>query len=609
MTQIAYRESTSGGHEIGVFPASPVYDILAVSKLFESNVVRAIHRGNGAMMIQPIARDVVTQIEKDLQARQSTESVIYNVYGITGIGKSYALRALLGDKWQESFASTLRLDFDTSKQDGEELSITLAQALDEIRHSYASASITLPELNPDDLAKIGDLPVIFQRVGDNTQPPRLLLLDGVDDVPHWKEIQRYIIKPLTTSKADGMSVHVLVASQSPIFWHFWELREMTTLAEIPPFTLGETRAFLDRNYPRYAIHTEQLHSLTGGYPAALAELLPILVEEETTDSDRAPTGSADAGDPDISHEDLSAAIAEYKELGWIGLLRRTDPVSLETVLHAAFPNDERWRDAPQPGFNKSIHELRQQLWQAGYNLPLSPKQRAWLKDSQEQQNPEIYRKVLRHLIVRYEELIGNRDFAQLYRDVFNEWLYLHVCLGKVPPDYNSVWRDLAIRRDAAIQALSRDDELLTLIHSSPRRADYLAFLPELVQLNITSQTKEQYMDKLLERLYHALGNNDLVQPSLQAVLRAAYRAGDGAERNRFELKDLQDELPKLKPGIVSDLVLLLNSRSFVLYDAQSRSFELNQVLRSFVQVFPERVETEEQLQDHSPSSNHHSASQ
>ncbi|NJL55307.1 hypothetical protein HC928_09080 [bacterium] len=609
MPQIAYRELTSGGRENGIFPASSVYDILAVRQLFESNVVRAIHRGNSAMMMQPIARDVVTQIEKDLQARQSTESVIYNVYGLTGIGKSYVLRAFLGDKRQESFASTLRLDFDTSKQDGEELSITIAQALDEIRHSYASTSITLPELNPDDLAKIGDLPVIFQWVGDNTQPPRLLLLDGVDDVPYWKEIQRYIIKPLTTSKADGISVHVLVASQSPIFWHFWELREITTLEEIPPFPEVETRAFLDQNYPRYAIHTKQLHTLTGGYPAALAELLPILVEEETNDSDRAPTGSADAGDPDISHEDLSAAIAEYKELGWIGLLRRTDPASLETVLHAAFPNDERWRDAPQPGFNKSIHELRQQLWHAGYDLPLNPEQRAWLKDYQQQQNLEIYRKVLKHLIVRYEELIGNREFAQLYRDVFNEWLYLHVCLGEVPPDYNSVWRDLAIRRNAAIQALSKDDELITLVHSSPKRADYLAFLPELAPLNITSQTKKQYIDKLLKRLHRALGNNDLVQPSLQAVLRAAYRAGDRDKGNRFELKHLQHKLSNLRPGKVGDLVLLLNSRSFVLYDAQSRSFELNQVLRSFVQVFPERVETEEQSQDNSPSSNHHSASQ
>ncbi len=534
--------------------------------------------------MKPIVRKVVEEIQNSLTAQPNTESTIYNIYGITGIGKSYILRTLLDKQ------PALLFNFDTDKPMDREKRSSFAAALEEVRSTYSASAITFP-----DPTNISDLEVYTQHVGDPSQPPRLILFDGVDDVPYWKEIQRCLIKPLTTPRAEGAPINVIVASQSPIFWHYWELREMVELIEIPPFELDETRQFLKENYPSYAGLSEDFHNFTGGYPLALEELLTII----------------DGGLSAADQARLKEAIETHKELGWIGLLRRTDPASLEIVLHAADPNDERWREEPKLGFNEQIQLLRQQLWDAGYSLPLSPQQRAWLKEHQLARYPEAYRRVLGALVIHYEERISKRDYPQLHRHTFNEWLYFHLCLKEVPQADNNVWINYAIKREPLIQDVHNDTELLDLMSSSSDQAAYIALLPELrdrLEPLISPETRQAYIDRLTERLEDALGYLNLgPETELRDVLRAAYEAEDAeGKSDGFKLTELKSQLPSkqsnLERGNVGDIVLILNSRSFILYEAQSQQFRLNNVLRSF-------VSTVKQAQSALPLPDQHAATQ
>jgi hypothetical protein len=101
-----------------------------------------------------------------------------------------------------------------------------------------------------------------------------LLLDALDDVPYWKWIQEQIIKPLLEQHQSL----VLITSQSPLFWHFWELREQSELLEPGTFTRAETQAFLQ---PKgMADMTEELHQLTGGYPLGLEYIVQIIADDK-----------------------------------------------------------------------------------------------------------------------------------------------------------------------------------------------------------------------------------------------------------------------------------------------------------------------------------------
>ncbi len=432
----------------------------------------------------------------------------------------------------------------------------------------------------------------------------MLLLDGLDEIPFWKWIQRYLIKPFLSQSEPATGIRVIVASQAPIFWHFWELRETTRLNELPTFSEQETAAFLQHNFASYQELATPLYQLTKGYPLAIHTAVTLI---EQTGARAMPAPSTSQATSLGLDPQLLQKLQAVPELLWLGMLRTKNARSRLVMLEAAQPTDRRWRE--KRGFNPDLEAVLQRISQLGLRLPLSPDLRDNLRQYQRTTQPERYRAVWTALANDYAEQCQRTPYPQLERGILNEWLYASVQL-----DDQSLAEDLLMQLELlaghpqSVLYVQDDRELQALVRNSRHAATLCAYLPDVAdqqpdsyaaliavaqQLLPTESQRQAYCEQLYSRFHRVFESHPMSKHALADFLQAALAAQDqdgsppeGAQAEpSFSLESLRQQIgPKYKPGQVNEIVPTLNSRGFLLYHPQQRRFSLNPVLPPIIRL-------------------------
>lgn len=218
-----------------------------------------------------IIRDIEARLEH-LQA-DDLDFPIVNMHGIAGMGKTVALKQL-------------------STAVGDTYSVIWLNFARPISHDHNAIALDASPVVSLDIA-LKTLEEVFEELRDQLDPPegnyelqveytlsqgsnavRLLLLDGLDDLPLWRWLQESVIKPLVEEDTHTL---ILCASQAPLFWDFWELRDQCEPYELQPLSDAEINAFLEPYHLSAKLMGDTIKNYTQGYPLAVHTLAEQLV--------------------------------------------------------------------------------------------------------------------------------------------------------------------------------------------------------------------------------------------------------------------------------------------------------------------------------------------
>ena len=363
-----------------------------------------------------------------------TQPVI-NLVGITGIGKTCVLQQLF-DTHKSSY-NLLWLGFnlkDAPQPQSDKHNPTLAlqqrswtavaEQLNALLGPYdqIGTQVVFDSQVAQSLDQLGDI-LIAQVAQSEQNRPLLLLLDSLDHLPYWKWLQEQLIKPLL----ERDRTVIVCASQTELYWHFWEIRERRETREIGGFTLDETRQFL-KNYHAELL-AETVQKLTGGYPLVLKHFAAQLTTLPTT--------------PDPTHP-IHQGMAQLSEdarhiLSQVGLLRREQVVVMQTLLGDLSGEDwstpeQYWR------LQQALHEF--------HNYGFIDRSH----DSFERFTPELRHVVCEqlapHEYLRRCTIIANTYYTTAFKhpktaaDSLAEWLFFSstVLLHEPDPQSYTAWK-------------------------------------------------------------------------------------------------------------------------------------------------------------------------
>jgi hypothetical protein len=258
-----------------------------------------------------------------LAAGEDVAEAITNIHGIAGIGKTCVLWQLFDTYQHMCDVIWLRFDHDAPQvfeahstddrgvrleQSNWGAVVALLDTLPALRGRIADQITFDRQLGPpnDQLETV----LLASAIDSSRQRPLLVLLDSLDNLEYWKWLQEQIIKPLVKLHR----THIVCASRTPLFWHFWELREGCLPYQLTGFQLDETRQFLSLYHRELLAETVQ--RLTGGYP--------LVLQQFVTPVNPKPVEATPADLPDESR-------AIWRQ---IGILRRVDvDVILDLLKH------------------------------------------------------------------------------------------------------------------------------------------------------------------------------------------------------------------------------------------------------------------------------------
>jgi hypothetical protein len=533
-----------------------------------------------ARLLQKIAEEL-----QQLQAyNRGRSAAIKNFFGISGIGKSVLIEQIFR-RFRNDYTIAW-LDFDLNQPALEPSSWNIA-----IEHLSAIPSLAFL---PDDMIMFdgtvvpsSELRVIFRtnQIVPSPQVPLLLLLDHLDDIAYWKWLQEQIIKPLI----EQQPALVICTSQSPLFWHFWELQELVTADELPPFDLEETRQYL-KVYDRELL-AMPAQVMTGGYPLRLNQLATFLLS--ATDS---LSGAR------ISEQNLAQlSPASRAALVHTGLLRRVEVPVMLRLLEQFQPG---WAGSERPHkvlLTQVLPELIANNYFDSYTrgrpYRFRPDLRRTIEDILCAGNTKHFLRVCEWL----EQLYGQRFSDQPITDVesFNEWAYfanLPEARGVRPLDTAAWERQLYILlargRIAALSlviAVYKDEDLVTML----TRLGHF----DRLQRALRTYFGATAMSEQTGRFAHRLLNETELGQQQRALIRTLSKKrpirelqeliGGGLEQliptiaslgASFDPDGLHQRLMALwdqvTPEITRQIVTLLHSYGYVEYDRERRTYQL-----------------------------------
>lgn len=228
---------------------------------------------NGNHAEGQVRRETVLELVKQrihkIEEQYELPRLIVNVHGLVGIGKTCLVRQIF-TYFNEHAYPVILLNFDHQEQPAHQECVrSWSEVLNTLRKHPCLARIpNTIESTQGDEQSIESLSIISCESDDFAQrieegKPLLLLLDALDDLPYWKWVQEHVIKPLL----DQQRTLVVATSQSPVFWHFWELREQSTPTSLESFSLEETQTYLQQ-FGKADI-ADEVYRITGGYPMGL----------------------------------------------------------------------------------------------------------------------------------------------------------------------------------------------------------------------------------------------------------------------------------------------------------------------------------------------------
>jgi hypothetical protein len=510
---------------------------------------------------------------------------VVNLHGIVGIGKSHILHyAFAHFRTSHTVIWCTFDELDKALHPDHVVTWTEAARIMRQHPDYAY----LPEQScikhKDGTLQEVPLSLLCQMdIQQTATAPHLLLLDGVDDLDAsaWKWLQEYLIKPLL----ERPNTLIVCVSQSPILWHFWEIRDRGTLLQAKPFTLEETYAFL-RLYDRELL-APPLYALTLGYPIALKTALSLL-EKETEPLTISHTTCIDQAQRNLSPKSYHLLVT----LGG-GSIRRVEKRLLRQIMQDYVP-DTSDNQCDQI-ITSALFELKAhhylESYHKGHPLRFTPSFRsaitAWLQSNAQQ----TYLALCTFLAETYYQRFVQQPITYLH--ALNEWLYFTASIALIHPEDSSLelWsqrlttvlehaRDTGERLrphwfDEVVVMLYKDGELLyrlkqcqlfAHVHSTMHAlvGDHAVDLPifndsetityciNVLDLLIARLPADRrtYMDTL--RPGGLMKNIAEIQPHLNTV---SLRESINTIRQVLE----QDPL---RPGYVSRAVAFLNSRGF-----------------------------------------------
>ncbi len=540
---------------------------------------------------------------------------IINLWGITGIGKSYIIRNLLTNMPR---ARVLWLDFAThptpiagtpvasgagAAQGAPSAATTTRLALADLitwleqtqlfgKPSRAVINWQEEPVNIDE-ATVTCLAARVRASIDPEHPPQLVLLDGIDDLPYWEWVQEHVIRPLIERpvQVDAPLPCVVVTSQMPLFWHFWELRERCEPLQVPPFDPDETARFLelahDRN-PQLRAYARELHAATAGYPYGLAYARAALIR--------------------VLEDRLRDLGKRYTHgiAGYLALFRRPNKrvmrVMLDNVRPPAWDTLCSQGVSPFDAIDDALHAMAEAGEIDRHNQSIKPTLRQQVEYDMQTRDRATYRAICEVLAREYQRRL--RTMANKEVSFFLDWLYYttalqlldHPANAAAPAPSAAFVADLdqligivGLLHDDVTEHFTRDRELqqrlqqagtLTLV--SERLAVAVAGTddpPLDPTVALAMEGYEQHVTQHLEKQVPAQ-HRERVTTFFAVVAGFRNKVAFSAPELRGALREQGLRLREL-----NELVPILHNRGFFLYDSTRRTYLLNQVLLPVVKRF------------------------
>jgi hypothetical protein len=507
---------------------------------------------------------------------------ILNIYGITGIGKTVALRQIF--EQVRTTSPVLWLDFDTARAEPERPTLNrqpLAALVSWLRYQLNDLADMPDDLPPDaDQQQVG---VASARLGPAASQPFVLLLDHLEDVTFWKWIQAEIIKPLVEQR----STLVICASQSPLFWHLWELREIGSARPLEALSEEDVADFL-RQADRDLL-TDSVLRLTQGYPLQLDALRPILLDDTPTEPDEA------LPDLDSLLERLSPLTRHF--LRYTGLLRRLEVPAMQHILNHTLPN---WVGAGQTPHYLLLGHMLPELRDQGHLAPYQRNQgqqlhrplRLALDARLRSKEPERYEQICDLLSSFYDQQVMQKPIHE--QQLLNEWLYFSTAALHDPPadSARDEWLAQAARllgraRLAGKSLLVwfyRDRELLARLHALGLTEPIQQLIGEHFGDNhqappiLNSTELVRYRRRLIEQwsAHPALADVQTLIPGGLFTLLAAISTL-GLSFSAAALRERLNEWPDVDVSqtTVNQAVMLLERFSLLSNDRANRVYQLS----------------------------------
>jgi hypothetical protein len=489
-----------------------------------------------SLILQRIVVDLDT-----LAHQQELPLSIINLHGAPGIGKTSLLRRVR-ERCTEDYTVVA---WDASSGDsGENLAHPLRRLLATLRPHRRRSS---------------------------AGRPLLLLLDNLNDITFWKEVQEQVINPLL--KRDD--VLIVCASRAPLFWHFWEIRERCATLQLYAFSEAETEQFLHGYDRELLAHTA--YKLTLGYPWALVQLLRRLDD----DLDEAQPQLEEPFDLDRLSPDVRAITMV------VGLVRLVDVPLMERMLQRFQP------DLAAQGTRNDLYAALAELRAQQLFYPYRRDRQAYR-----------LRRALRHAVAtqlcqsdetRYREICD--ELAQAYRAQLREqpitgvaalieWIYFSTELltQRAPESWLQEAQELLATGNldlpTVVALLHEDSEVLGKLRAAGlledvkaairARLDDKADIPIALEFrfsrdtivrplfeDITSGLPIQGVQKYIDDIIQLIVQND-------SLFNAAWI--------HEQLKSQSSSALPVTQRHVDEILTLLNLRGFLAYDAEEGNY-------------------------------------
>ncbi len=543
------------------------------------------------------------------QLKKTTEGIpaeIVNLHGITGIGKTI-LNSQIFDRFRQDYP-VIWLDFDPERTSPlKSAPVPLTEALEYLRN--ISALRDLP-----DTVKLTDGTTVapetfhirFTATGlhKHEAVPLIIILDHLDDLPYWKWLQEEIIKPLL----DQQRVLIICSSQSPLFWHFWELREICTPSDVTPFSPTETRAFLRTSGAAWMAEllTQSAQIALQGYPLGLYHMLQVLeiIPAEADHTDESPLTDVPGDTTDWLKRLHDMSDMTRITLRYAGLLRRIEVPVIQNILDMVQPGWHGSHTVHQILLEQVLPELHEQQCLLPYQrqqpfrllLPL----RYFLDERLRHEQPERYRQICQFLEQTYYERFRARPIDNA--PLLNEWLYFSTVaehgLYTLEPDrwhrrVQHLFERAQLPGKQIASLLYKDHELLSRLHT----AGLWSTIQQLLIQHIGTFARdypllnETELVRLRRQLFERLSqepplSEKLLPGELERLLDAIARL-----KSEFVLQDViaylhQHSVQPVTAAIVQDRVVLLHSCGILTYNRDTRKYQLNDVIRILLKPAP-----------------------
>jgi hypothetical protein len=499
-------------------------------------------------ILQRIVDDMDT-----LARHQELPQPIINIHGAPGIGKTSLLRRVRE---------------------------RCAEAYPVVIWDAASGDSTKPTGPAHPLRRLlAALRAYSQR--DSAGRPLLLLLDNLNNIPFWKQVQEQVIKPLLRRD----DVLIVCASMAPLFWHFWEIRERCATLQLYAFSEAETEDFL-RGYDRELL-AHAAYKLTLGYPWALVQLVRRL-DDDLDEAEPRPDEPFDLDN--LSPDTRVIAMV-------VGLVRLVDVPLLERMLLHFRPKS-------------GTQNTRSKLYAALAELRSQHLFYPYRRDRQAYR----LRRALRHAVAAQLCINGRKRYltfcgylVQAYQEQLREqpitgvaalieWIYFSTepLTAAAAAGWLQEARELFaisnLDMPAVVALLHEDSEVLSKLRTAGLLEDVKAIIREHLDDTAEIPLGLEFRfsrDALVRPLFNDITTSvpiQGVQKYIDDLLRLIAQAGGpfNAAWLHEELNHHADAALPVTSRHIDDILTLLNLRGFLVYDPKllSYSADPNQLVRT-----------------------------